>query len=133
MSKLKDDNFCFVCGQNNPHGLRLSFEFDEASGEVVCRTVFPQHFQGWKDVLHGGIVSTVLDEIMAKAVGHKGFKGVTAELNVRYKQPVKTGTEYVIRGRVNEIRKRLVFTEARILDSNQKPAATATAKFMVLE
>lgn len=132
MSKLKDDNYCFVCGKDNPRGLRLSFDFDEESGDVICRTSFPKHLQGWRDVLHGGIISTVLDEIMAKAVGQRGFKGVTAELNVRFKQPAITETEYEIRGRVKELKKRLVFTEAEILDEKQKPVAAATAKFIVL-
>ena len=90
MKDFNDDNFCFVCGSNNPHGLKLSFTYNEKNDETISKAIFPRHLQGWKDVLHGGIISTVLDEILIKAARHKGFDCVTAECacGARQKTPL---------------------------------------------
>jgi uncharacterized protein (TIGR00369 family) len=128
-----DDNYCFVCGTANPHGLKLTFSFDEKNEEMVSRTVFPKHFQGWEGVLHGGLISTVMDEIMIKAAHHKGFKCVTAELNIRFKKPALLKKEFTIKGKVTEIDRRLIRTEGKIIDSDNIIIATANGKFVVVE
>jgi len=128
-----DDNYCFVCGSANPHGLKLTFSYDEKNEEMVSRAVFPKHFQGWEGVLHGGLISTVMDEIMIKAAHHKGFKCVTAELNIRFKKPALLKKEFIIKGKVTEIDRRLIRTEGKIIDSDNITIATASGKFVVVE
>ncbi|MCP5104181.1 MAG: PaaI family thioesterase [bacterium] len=132
MKDFNDDNFCFVCGTGNPNGLRLSFTYNEGTGDVVSETVFPRHFQGWEGVLHGGIISMVLDEIMIKAAEHKGLKCVTAELNVKFKKPALTNTPYVIRGKINEIKRKLALAEGAVTDADKKVIATASSKLFIL-
>lgn len=133
MKQFNDDNYCFVCGTQNPVGLKLNFRYDEKNDEMVSNTVFPRHFQGWQGVLHGGLISTVLDEIMIKAAAHKGLKCVTAELNVRFKKPALLEKEFTIKGKVNEIKRRMVLTEGRVVDSDGVTIATANGKFITID
>ena len=81
--KLNDDGYCFACGKNNPAGLAMKVEYTE--DEARCRIVLERRFQGWQGIAHGGIVSTLLDEIMAHAVLKFVGSGVTASMEVRYK------------------------------------------------
>src|SRR5215216_5539814 len=90
MKFLPHTHSCFVCGESNPAGLNLRFETD---GRIVRAgfTPRPEHI-GFKQVVHGGIIATVLDEIMvwACAVSVKRF-AFCAELNVRFANPVRPG------------------------------------------
>lgn len=132
--KLVDDHFCFACGRNNPDGLGLKFEYPEP-GE--CRAEFTPaaRFQGWKGVLHGGIVSTLLDEAMAHALGgtERGGEGsgaVTAELTVRFKRPAAIGSKIVLSGRVTSVRGRVTDAESELKDESGKVLALATGKLV---
>jgi len=131
MPSIEDDKNCFVCGPGNPAGLHL--EFDQSETGARTRLRFAAHFQGWKGVTHGGLVSTLLDEVMAKAVQARGLYGVTGEMCVRFRRPVPTETEVEVNGRVTEVRKRLAFTEGEIRDSDGNLLASAKATFFVKE
>jgi uncharacterized protein (TIGR00369 family) len=134
MQEYNTDNYCFVCGPANPIGLKLKFTIDEETGETVSRIKFADHFQGWQGVLHGGLISTVLDEVMFYANHQKTKKkSVTAELNVRFKKPARMEKEFTIKGKVVDIRKRLVFTEGSLVDSDNNVVATATGKFLQVD
>ena len=80
---------------------------------------------------HGGLLSTLLDEAMAhaciNAIGH----AITAELTVRFLQPVETGTRIKIVGKVEEIRSRIVAASGAIFDDQERKIASATAKFLL--
>ena len=93
---VKDNNNCFACGKKNPIGLRLDIQTvevehpDEDGADLLVRTECtpPVHFQGWADVIHGGIISTLLDEVITYvAIAHFGGPAVTAQLDIRFKQP----------------------------------------------
>ncbi|MEI2727020.1 MAG: PaaI family thioesterase [Verrucomicrobiota bacterium] len=92
MKPLPHTHSCFVCGESNPFGLRLRFETD---GRVVQTRFVPraEHI-GFKGVVHGGILATVLDEIMvwACAVPTRKF-AYCAELTVRYRHPLAPGED----------------------------------------
>lgn len=131
---LVDDHFCFACGENNPDGLRLNFEYPEPGR---CRAEFipTAKFQGWKDVLHGGIVSTLLDEALAHALGGAergggGSGAVTAELSVRFKRPVPIGHRVVLTGRVIEVKGRVAEAESEITDEQGTVLASASGKLV---
>lgn len=134
MQDFNDNNYCFVCGSDNPQGLKLSFSYNDETGEVTSNAVFPRHFQGWKNVLHGGIISTVLDEVMVKAAAYKGFKCVTAALNIVFKNPVFVEQPYIIKGKVNGSRGKLIFVEGSIIDAgaDHKTVASGTGKLFIL-
>ncbi len=94
---------CFACGPANPAGLRMRF----AAGRdrVVSYLTVPDHLRGWSTMVHGGVVSTILDEIMSWSAIHR-FKSVilTKSLSVAFKKPVHVGQPLKAVGTVLEIR-----------------------------
>jgi acyl-coenzyme A thioesterase PaaI-like protein len=124
-------NHCFVCGQGNPQGLHLRFSADGA--EAVVAHWHPQEtWEGFRGVIHGGIVSTVLDEAMSKAVAAQGIPALTCELRVRLRERVAPAEELEIRGWVVEKRKRKISTEAILSDAAGRERAHAWAVFLEL-
>lgn len=129
---LKDDHWCFACGTENPHGLRLA-DIHLEGEECVCSFVPQPWHQGWAHIVHGGITATLLDEIMTHVLWRRGYDGVTAEMAVRFKRPVPVGEPLAVRARIVRRRGRLAETEGQVLLSDGSIAAQATAKFAVTE
>ena len=98
---------------------------------MVAQLTIPARLQGWRGVAHGGIVSTVLDEAMAHALGAAGFLGVTGEITVRYRRPVPTGVPVTVVGRVLERRRNLAELSAELSDADGAVLASARARFVV--
>jgi len=128
---LVADNYCFACGPANPKGLHLTFRFE--GDAYVCDFTPAKEYQGWDDIMHGGIVATVLDEVMTRILWEKGISAMTAEMTVRLKKPVPIGRPATARARITEARKRLYLTEAELLLADGSVAATATGKFLVVD
>ncbi|MDX1382419.1 MAG: PaaI family thioesterase [Thermoanaerobaculia bacterium] len=123
---------CFVCGDRNPHGLRLRFRWDGAW--VHTRLSVPEQFRGFTDRVHGGVVSALLDEVMGWATVREGGRfSYTGELRVRFRSPVPAGEEIVVRGRVVRHTRRLDFTEAEVRDGDDRLLASADGKFVLLD
>lgn len=97
---IVDDGHCFACGDLNEHGLQLSFSVDLEKGTAETDYVVAKKFNGWQDTVHGGIISTMLDESMVYACGASGFFVVTGELTVRFRKPVPVEKEITLRARV---------------------------------
>jgi uncharacterized protein (TIGR00369 family) len=108
-------NRCFGCGPANPGGLHLEFLLAE-DGSVVCPATIPETFEGPGGYLHGGVIATLLDETMSKAVRAHGVTAMTRRLEVDYRRPVPSGKTIRIEGRVVRNEGRKCWTEARILD-----------------
>ena len=122
---------CFVCGEDNPYGLRLRF-FNEDSW-VFTRFELPQHFRGFLDRTHGGVVSALVDEVMGWATVVRGRRfSYTVELKVRFHQPVSLDTPLLVRGRVARHNRRLSFAEAEIRDDSDRLLVSAEGKFVML-
>src|SRR5208337_3861942 len=87
-----DDHFCMACGKENPDGLKVDFEIKD--GKISCKCAFQKRFQGYANIVHGGMIGLMLDEVMVN-LPWKIYKVpvVSAELNVRLKKPVKVGEE----------------------------------------
>jgi uncharacterized protein (TIGR00369 family) len=133
MSKFSDDNRCFVCGKGNPHGLQFQFEYDPEQDRVTAEIRFMEKFQGWQGVVHGGLISTVLDEVMVKTTGFKNLTCVTAELLVKFKNPAFVNTPYQAIGKILEIKRKLVFTEGFLQDAQDRIIASARGKFFIVD
>jgi acyl-coenzyme A thioesterase PaaI-like protein len=133
VKKLPQTESCFVCGKSNSNGLRLQFLTD---GDRVYADFNPApHFAGFKSILHGGITSTVLDEIMVWAIGVrcKCF-AYCADLRVRFRIPVEPEKSYRLEGWLEtERRMRMFEARARVLDSGGNVAAEASGKYMALD
>jgi acyl-coenzyme A thioesterase PaaI-like protein len=122
---------CFVCGQDNPAGLKIAFEQREG-GELEATWIPGSAWEGFRGIVHGGVVSTVLDGAMSKAVAVSGTEALTAELRIRFRLPVHSGSPYQIRGWVVRRSKRLIETEAAITTLDGTEHAHAWASFLSL-
>lgn len=121
---------CFVCGRENPHGLHLCFYSDEAAGQVVAPVVIPEAYQGYPGIAHGGILATILDETMGRAINLGQAEAafwVTAKLELRYRLPTPTETPLMAVGWVRERRSRSaeVTGELRLADGTVTVEAKA--------
>lgn len=128
---LKDVNACFACGRLNRHGLQLDIR--RTPSGVAVDYSFPARFQGWQNVVHGGLVSTVLDELMVWACTAAGRTTVTAELTVRFRRPLMVGQPFHGEGRIVADRGRLLLCAGRLTDSDSLAIAEATGKMMRVE
>ena len=127
------DNLCFCCGADNEKGLHLAITYP-VPGAAETTLVVPDWFSGWRDLTHGGLLSTILDEIMAHAcigMGGPTKAAVTAEITVRFVKPVQTGSRIRVTGRVTEVKGRIIRTEGHLFGADGEPAATATARFVI--
>ncbi|MEW6108654.1 MAG: PaaI family thioesterase [Nitrospirota bacterium] len=125
---LDDDGYCFVCGKKNKFGLNL--EFRTENGRTHSEFIPKKIHQGFKDIVHGGIISTILDEAMMKAVLSLGIEAVTAEINIRLKIPLFVGEKALIDAGIEKIGNRLIETSAKITKNNTTIVAEAHAKLI---
>ena len=123
-------NRCFGCGEANPIGLHLDFLLAE-DGSVVSLPTIADTFEGPPSLLHGGVIATLLDEAMSKAVRAQGLSAMTRQMEVEYLRPVPSATAIRIEGRMVRNEGRKHWTEARIL--NAKGTTLATGKGMFVE
>ncbi len=128
---LRDNNRCYVCGTGNPAGLQVAFEINRTDRSVTASFVPRPDHQGFENIVHGGILSALLDEAMAKLAFSLGIPAVTAEITVAFKSPAAPGDELAISGRLVKEAKKLVEAEAAI---HRGPVliAQAQAKLLVL-
>lgn len=121
------DGHCFGCGQLNPDGLQLSFSpVGDGTSEAFYEV--PARFQSWAGMAHGGIVSLMLDEAVGWAAWHAGHPGVTGRLSVSLRRPLKLGERVRIAGRVESVRRTLVYVTALVENaSDLSRVADATA------
>lgn len=91
-------DYCFVCGKNNPRGFKIEVRYSEPDRAAETELAVPGEYQGWNEVIHGGILATLLDELMAHAVWHFAGPGLTLGLEVRFHAPLKPGELIRVRG-----------------------------------
>jgi len=118
-----NDAYCFACGKENPIGLKLDFSMQD--GKCVARKVVSREYQGYEGIVHGGILATMLDEVMVKClILSGGGQAVTAKLEIRYRQPTPVGEMLTISGWEASRKKNFVLMKAAI----SLPDGTVTAE-----
>jgi len=107
---------CFCCGPKNPIGLKLEFE---TTSDGRMRTIWTprKEHQGFKDIVHGGLVATVLDEVMVRMLYLRGISAVTAGMETKWIEPVRWGRPYRFEGWIVRDRGRAVITEAEAVQA----------------
>jgi uncharacterized protein (TIGR00369 family) len=127
--EVRFDGHCFGCGPLNEDGLRLTFV--PGPDGSVAEFVVPERFQSWAGMAHGGMVALMLDEAVGWAAWHAGHPGVTGRLLVSYRRPLRLGEPVRIIGKVDHIRRTLVYATAVIENRNDgSRIADATATLM---
>jgi uncharacterized protein (TIGR00369 family) len=130
--KLETSGNCFACGKNNPNGLRLSFEVDKEKQTVKTTFVASPVFQGWDGIVHGGILSTLLDEAMATLVYELGLHAITATMEIKFKKPAPILEPLLVYGEVTEVSRRLIRARAHIAKDDGTILAVGISTFMKL-
>lgn len=136
MKKIKNpynqqENNCFACSEKNPIGLKLKFEESE---KYLHATWEPsEYYQGYINILHGGIIATLLDEIGAWCVNVKvGTAGVTSELSVKYLKPVFISKGNItLRAEIIKIMERNVMLVCSLFDGSGTLCAQAETDFFI--
>lgn len=128
--KLEDDFFCFVCGKNNDSGLKLKFDLEDDSLKTQF-TPLKIH-QGFANIVHGGIISTVLDEVMLNLLFKKDIYAVTAELQVRFRKPTSVGEKLFFKSWITDTKNRIIETAAEAKNERGELIADAKAKCFVI-
>lgn len=125
---LEDDHYCFVCGEKNPSGLHLKFSIQE--GKVFTEFTPQKIHQGYKDIIHGGLISTLLDEAMVKAALMQGISAVTAEITVRFKNPLMAGEKAIVESAIVKMNKKIIETSAIMKKTDDTIIAEGHAKLL---
>lgn len=123
-------NRCFVCGPSNPNGLQVRFRLD---GDV-CRAEFTPDavHAGYDGVTHGGILFSLLDDVMANIIFLRGQRCYTAKAEVRYRQPLPVGTAVRLEGRQQRRKGRLAVLAGKVIRTDtDEVVAEATGSFMI--
>jgi len=125
-----DSNHCFVCGPSNPIGLGVQFELRDE----VCTAEFtprPEHM-GYDNVTHGGIVFSLLDDVMANWIWLQGEQCFTGKAEIRYRAELPVGTAVRLEGRCLKRKGRLAQMEGKVIrNQDDFVVAEATASFMI--
>ena len=123
---------CFACGALNEHGIHLDLHVD--GDRCWTELALPDRFQGWDGIAHGGIICTILDEVMAWSLAATDNWGLTARMSVDFKRPVRLGVAIRGEGWITSVRRRIVETAARIVDPvTGDVLATATATYVAAD
>ncbi len=128
--ELKRDNYCFVCGDENPRGMHLKFQRE--NGRVYSRFSLPKYYQGYDNVIHGGIISLILDESMAY-LQEAEERFLTGRITVRFHSPLLVGEEVEVEAWIEEERKRFKVTRAVMRKVSGEKVAEAEALMFVFK
>ena len=128
MIDLADDGYCFVCGPKNPIGLKLHFSFD---GKTIKTEFIPQkQHQGYMNIVHGGIISTLLDEAMVKVAIEIGMPAVTAQMDIRLKKALKVGEKIIVTAEILKKTKKILAAYAKAVTDDNVVIADARGKLI---
>jgi uncharacterized protein (TIGR00369 family) len=126
---IENNDNCFVCGMKNPFGFQVKPEIIGGGASVRIECTPAEHLQGWANILHGGILSTLLDEaITYVGIGTFDQPAVTAQLEVRFRNPAPTAVKLFVCAERIKVSKRLVEAKAEVTLSDGTLIATGTGK-----
>ena len=131
MTNLSDDGYCFVCGPKNPIGLKLDFSFN---GKTMSTDFVPlKEHQGYMDIVHGGIISTLLDEVMVKCAIEMGMPAVTAQMNIRLRKALNIGQKITVSAEIIKDTKKVLTSYAKAVTDDGIIIADATGKLIKID
>ena len=126
--ELVDEGTCFVCGKANPIGLRVEFAVDRKALKITGVFTPKREHEGYRGIMHGGLVGALLDEAMVKLLWESGIPAVSAALEMRFAKPARVGEPLRRSGWVDGERGKLILTGAKIEDSQGVLLAEAKAR-----
>ena len=128
-ASIEAATMCFACGPDNPIGLQIKFSLDDG----ICTADFTagENHVGFENTVHGGIIFSALDDVMANVLYLQNIKAHTARCEIRYRKPLEVGQPVLLKGWIESERRRLIVLrgEAR-LASDDSVVADCEASFM---
>lgn len=122
------NNVCFACGPGNPCGLHVQ---PRREGDLIVVDFVPGIWhEGWRGVVHGGILTTILDETMAYALFLDGYEGLTARMDLRYRASARHGDQLRVEARVVSRHRRVMDMSGVILRAGEV-ILEGSARFMI--
>ncbi len=128
MKEIAKYSGCFVCGDNNEFGLKAKFYYKD--NKAITEWTARKHFEGYHNVYHGGITSTLLDEVMIKALLARDIYVVTVEMTIKFHKIVNIGQKLLFEGKLERQKGRLYFTSGEAKTSEGEVVASATGKYL---
>ena len=125
-----DGNTCFVCGPENPAGMQIEFRIEDG----VCRAEYtpPEEYCGYEGVTHGGILFSLLDDVMANWLYLQGERAYTGKCEIRFREPAPTGVRLLLEGELVTRKKRTAQLVGRAIRAdNGALVAETEAVFLV--
>ncbi|MGA7217885.1 MAG: PaaI family thioesterase [Candidatus Sulfotelmatobacter sp.] len=130
--KMQKNN-CFVCGQDNPDGMRLQFILDEERQTFVCNFTLGDRYTGPPGHCHGGIIASILDDAMGKVNKLHHVVALTREMTVEYLKPVPLHKPLRVEGREIEVRGIKHINAAEILNEKDEVLARSRGVFIAID
>jgi acyl-coenzyme A thioesterase PaaI-like protein len=115
---------CYVCGSENPAGLHVTFH-RAADGASRAEYVARREHVGWPEIIHGGLLFTLMDEAVAWAAMFAGLNGVTGKAEARFRSPARVGMRLVISGRITQASRRVVRVHSEIREGGDEGPVVA--------
>lgn len=129
MKKQPNSQMCFACGLENPIGLKMAFYQDD-EGRVVAKFTPGDEHQGYPGMVHGGIVTALLDEVLGRVAIAAGRWMVTGRLNIRFRRPISVGETLTIVGEAMNWKKHVLEARGEISLADGQVGAEATGTFL---
>jgi len=126
-------NYCFVCGPDNPAGMRLKFILDEERQTFVCRFRLSKRYTGPPGHCHGGVIACILDDAMGKVNKLHHVIALTREMTVEYLKPVPLHKPLRVEGREIEVHGTKHINAAEILNENGEVLARSRGVFIAID
>ncbi len=127
--EIEAATMCFACGPDNPIGLQIKFTLDDG----ICSADFTasENHVGYENTVHGGIIFSALDDVMANVLYLQNIKAHTARCEIRFRRALQVGQAVKLRGWIENERKRLILLRGEIrLASDDSLVADCEASFM---
>ena len=135
IGKQRNSRMCFICGMDNPIGLKAQF-YNMEDGSVMTPFVFRKEHQSFPERVHGGLAATMIDEMGLRAMWAKDLSeesfGVTMSLSVKYRKPVPYDEELLARGIVVKETPKFVTIVSEIYDRNGELLVNGEAVYIKL-
>lgn len=128
--QLADDQMCFGCGGRNARGLKLQFTLDETRHRIRAEWTPIKEHQGYAEIVHGGMIGLVLDELMGNLLWKMGRPSVTAEMSVRFLKPAHVGHPLHAEAWISSHKGRIAHVEAVARNAAGVAVAEAKGRFV---
>ncbi|MFC1666399.1 PaaI family thioesterase [Candidatus Omnitrophota bacterium] len=126
--RLEDDHHCFACGSLNNSGLKLKFHLDKEKKSIFTEFTPKKIHQGFKDIVHGGILGLILDECMVNLAWRLGMHAVSAEYTIKLINPAATGKKLTFSAQIISENTRMLAVSGKCVDEEGINIASSSSK-----